>query len=160
MYAKRPAYSPHIRLAKALLIAGTPVLAVAAQQTIAVVSPIEEISALTWFFIVLFAAIGWAVADIDKVAELWNVDGQGRYQQMVARLKLVKSVIGSLAAGVFTYFLAKLAPAFVVGAMGLKLLDGRELQLHEFVILIMVAGAGWLGSRWFERAFGAGGPNP
>lgn len=153
MSAKRPACSPHIRAVKAALISGTPLLAMAADRTIAV-SPIEAISALTWFFIVLFAVIGWAVADIDKVAELWNVDGQHKYQQMLARLRLVKSIIGSLAAGVFTYFLAKLSPAWIVGAMGLKLSDGREPQLHEFVILILVSGAGWLGSRWFERAFG------
>ena len=152
MSARRLVFTPHIRAVKAALIAGTPVLAVAAERVH--VSPLEEISALTWFFIVLFAAIGWAVADIDKVAELWNVDGQGKYQQMLARLKLVKSIIGSLAAGIFTYFLAKLSPAFIVGAMGLKLSDGREPQLHEFVILILVAGAGWLGSRWFEKAFG------
>lgn len=157
MSAKRPACSPPIRRAKAALVAATPVLAVAAEQTMiaAAVSPVEAISALTWFFILLFAMIGWAVADIDKVAELWNVADGSQYQRVLARFRLLKSVIGSQAAGVFTYFLGKIAPGFLVTALGLKFDAGRPPEVHEFLLLIFVAGAGFLGARWFERMFGA-----
>lgn len=143
---------------KAGLVAATPPLAYAAEQAqIALASPVEAISALTWLFIVVFALIGWAVADVDKIAELWNVDGQGKYQLMVTRLKLLKTVLGSLAAGVFTYFIGKISPAFLATVMGLKFESGKPPEIHEFLLLILVAGAGWLGSRWFERAFGAKG---
>lgn len=155
MFAKLRACSAPILRVKVALVCATPLLALAAQRAMPRASPLEEISFLTWFFIVLFALIGWAVADVDKVAELWNVDGQGRYHQILARLRLLKTIIGSLAAGVFTYFLGKIAPAFLIGAMGLKFESGQPPELHEFVLLILVAGAGWLGSRWFERAFGA-----
>jgi hypothetical protein len=141
-----------------VLLAVTPPLAIAAEQTMAAAraaSPLEEISLLTWFFIVLFALIGWAVADVDKVAELWNVEGATKYQQMLARLRLLKTILGSLAAGIFTYFLGKVAPGIMFVALGVKFEGGQPPEMHEFLLFIFVSGAGWLGSRWFERAFGA-----
>lgn len=156
MFGSTRPCSPHILRVKVALVASTPPLAFAAEQAMRVAaSPLEEISLLTWFFIVLFATIGWAVADVDKVAELWNVADGSKYQQMLARLRLLKTVIGSQAAGVFTYFLGKISPGFLVSALGVKFEDGRPPEIHEFLLLIFVAGAGWLGSRWFERAFGA-----
>lgn len=154
MSENRRGHFPHILRVKACLVAATPLLAAAAQHTMRV-SPLESISLLTWSFIVLFALIGWAAADVDKVAELWNVGDGTKYQQVLARLKLLKTIIGSLAAGIFTYFLGKVAPGPLVSMMGLKFEDARPPEIHEFILLILVAGAGWLGSRWFERAFGA-----
>jgi hypothetical protein len=155
MSAKLRVISPRILRVKVALVCATPLLAIAAERAMLRVSPLEEISLLTWFFIVLFALIGWAVADVDRIAELWNVGDGTKYQQVLARLKLLKSMLGSLAAGVFTYFLGKVAPGPLVSMMGLKFESGHPPELHEFVLLILVAGAGWLGSRWFERAFGA-----
>ncbi len=158
MSAKPLALSPLAWRVKAGLVAATPPLAYAAEQVqLAAASPVEAISALTWLFIVVFALIGWAVADVDRVAELWNVEGATKYQVVLARLKLFKSVLASLAAGVFTYFIGKISPAFLAQAMGLKFEGGKPPELHEFILLILVAGAAWLGSRWFERAFGAKG---
>jgi len=158
MSATRRVCSPRIRLVKTVLLAVTPPLAIAADQTMQLAraaSPLEAISLLTWFFIVLFTLIGWAVADVDRIAELWNVGDGTKYQQVLARLKLLKTILGSLAAGVFTYFLGKIAPAFLIGAMGLKFESGQPPELHEFILLMLCSGAGWLGSRWFERVFGA-----
>ena len=158
MSAKPLAGSLRIRSVKIVLLALTPPLAIAAEQTMAVAraaSPLESISLLTWFFILLFTLIGWAVADVDRIAELWNTGDGTKYQQVLARLKLLKTILGSLAAGVFTYFLGKIAPAFLIGAMGLKFEAGQPPELHEFILLMLCCGAGWLGSRWFERVFGA-----
>lgn len=155
MFANRPACSPRIRLVKAVLVAMTPPLAYAAEQTMLRASPLEEISILTWVAIIVFATIGWIVYDVDRVADLWNEEHDTRYKRIVARLKLFKSIIGSQAAGVFTYFGGKVAPGMFVTLMGLKTDGGHPPEIHEFLLLILVAGAGWLGSRWFERAFGA-----
>ena len=155
MFAKRPACSPLIRRVKAAVVAATPPAAYAAQEALRVVSPFEEITLFTWAGIFLFAAAGWIVADVDKVAELWNEAHDTRYKQMVARLKLVQSVVGSVTAGVFTYFGGKLAPGFLVSTMGLRFDGGQPPEVHEFVLFMAVAGAGWLGARWFERVFGA-----
>jgi hypothetical protein len=154
MSANRMVCSPLFLRVKVALVAATPPLAMAAEQVRAV-TPVEQISILTWLFILVFAMIGWAVADVDKLAELWNVEGMRKYDYILARLKLLKTIIGSLAAGVFTYFIGKISPAFLATVMGLKFENGKPPELHEFLLLIMVAGAGYLGSRWFERAFGA-----
>lgn len=155
MSAKRPACSPLIRRVKVAVVAATPPLAYAAEQTMRVVSPFDEITLFTWAGIFLFAAAGWIVADVDKVAELWNEAHDTRYKQIVARLKLVQSIIGAKVAGVFTYFLGKMAPGPLMAMMGLKFEHGQAPEVHEFLLFIAVFGAGWLGARWFERVFGA-----
>lgn len=155
MFASRPACSPPIRRVKVAVVAATPPLAYAAEQTMQIVSPFDELTLFTWVGIFLFAAAGWIVADVDKVAELWNEAHDTRYKQILARLKLVQSIAGSLVAGVFTYFGGKVAPGPVFGAMGFVQQAGQPFEVHEFVLFMAVAGAGWLGARWFERVFGA-----
>lgn len=154
---KKLALSLPIRLsAKAALLALIPALAWAAaqQQVASVGSPLEEISWVSWLAMIVFAFIGWAVNDVDKLAELWNEEAATPYLRILARLKLLKTIIGSLAAGVFTYLLGKVAPGPVISMMGLKFTDGQPPQIHEFVLLLLVAGAAWQGARWFERIFG------
>lgn len=152
---RRSVFTPTWRAVKGAIAASVPALAWAAEQRmLAVVSPLEEISAISWVAMVFFSLVGWAVADIDKLAELWNLGDGTPYHRAKERLRLLKTILGSITAGVFTYWLGKISPEFVFRAMNLQLPNGQAPEIHEFLLLIACAGAGWQGARWFEKLFG------
>lgn len=152
---RRVSIPPTWRAVKGAIAASIPALAWAQQKMLAVAtSPLEEISAISWAGMIFFSLAGWAVADIDKLAELWNAGDGTAYHRALTRLKLLKTLLGSLLAGVFTYWLGKISPEFIFRAMNLQLPEGRAPEIHEFLLLIACAGAGWQGARWFEKLFG------
>ena len=150
--------------AKAILMLLTPGLAMAAEQTIQQAArrgSIEAVTAWTWAFLFGFSMLGWAVSELDKVAELWNVDGRSKYELMRERLKLLKTIAASIAAGILVYFLGQEAPGFFLRAIGVaQAADvGPGAVIPEMVLFVFVAGAGYMGARWFAwveiKFFGA-----
>lgn len=148
---KKPLPSLPLLYAKATLMLMAPGLAYAAQETVQQVArsgSLEAVTLTTWAFLVAFSLLGWAVSELDKVAELWNTDGRSRYELMKERLKLLKTVAASLAAGMLVYFLGLEAPAIFLRVIGIQ--DGpNPIQMPEMVLFVFVAGAGYMGARWF-----------
>jgi len=104
--------------------------------------------------VLFFALLGWGIADLDKVAELWNPALGNSYQVWKARLSLYKAILASIGAGIGTFFLCKLAPAMFLPMFNLKTADGTTPEIPEMIIMLVVAGAGFMGARWwttFER---------
>lgn len=131
--------------AKVAIIAATPLAAWAAEQTMR--SSASELSALTWLFIVGFSFLGWAVSDLDKVAELWNVSGKNAYEIWKLRFTLAKTIAASAAAGVCMFFLGSLAPSIALSLLGVQ---ASGSQIPEMLLLIFTTGAGYMGARWFD----------
>lgn len=131
--------------AKAAIVAFTPLLAHAAGEQLALRA--ESLSPTTWFFIVLFSLLGWIVSDLDKVAELWNLEGKTLHERVRARLVLAKTVGAALLAGVCMFFLGKLAPGVLLGMLGVA---GGARELPEMGLLIGTAVAGYMGARFFD----------
>lgn len=152
--------------AKGLLMLLAPGFAWAAEQTIQQVArrgSIEAVTLTTWAFLLAFSMLGWAVSELDKVAELWNTDGRTRYELMRERLTLLKTVAASLAAGMLVYFLGQEAPAIFLRVIGIPEAapGGNPVAIPEMVLFVLVAGAGYMGARWFawlEARFFAGRP--
>lgn len=149
---------PLLARAKAALLAITPILAHAADNVMAQLAlrgSLEDLSALTWFFLAFFSLLGWIVADLDKLAELWDTDGKTMAEKVRERLKLCKGVAGSLVAGMSIYFLGRHAPGVFLGAIGLQ----GEVYLPEMVLFVFVTMGGYMGTRfwaWFERKYFGG----
>lgn len=143
--AYRTAAASMLRV-KAALVAASPFAAYAAEQTIHRLST-EAISPWTWLFIAGFALLGWVVSELDKVAELWNLEGRALHERVKARLVFVKSLAAALLAGVIAFFLGKLAPAWLLGAMGVK--ADAPPEIPEMALLLGAAFAGYMGARWF-----------
>jgi hypothetical protein len=139
---------------KAALILATPGLAMAAEQAMLAAARrggLEAVSVWQWFFLFAFSMLGWAVSELDKVAELWNVEGRSKYELMKERLKLLKTVAASIAAGSCVYLLGQEAPAFFLRAIGVAEAStgGASPAIPEMVLFVFVAGAGYMGARWF-----------
>lgn len=142
--------------AKVAIIGATPFAAYAAEQAIRATSP-SNLSPLTWFFIFSFAWLGWAVSELDKVAELWNIDGKKPHEIWKARLAFGKGIAASALAGLCMFFIGKQAPGLLLTIMGVKVETTPEVP--EMIVLIFTAGAGYMGVRWFdwlERRFFGG----
>jgi hypothetical protein len=137
--------SPALLRLKVILVACTPFAAWAAAEISR--TSVSALPAMTWMFIVLFSMIGWAVADLDKVAELWDTEGHSAHELWKVRLTLLKTIAASIAAGIFMFFIGKLAPGAMVGALGVQ---AAAPELPEMLLLIFTAGAGYMGSRWFD----------
>lgn len=131
---------------KVALVAAMPIAAYAAEQTIHRMSA-SSLSGLTWMFVVGFALLGWAVADLDKVADLWSVEGQSARELLKARLVLVKTIAASTLAGICMFFLGKLAPGLLIAMLGVQAVTP---EIPEMLLLIFTAGAGYMGSRWWD----------
>lgn len=127
------------------LICCVPFAAYAAEQTMRNLSA-ENLSALTWSFIFGFAMLGWAVADLDKVAELWKSDGTD-YDKWKRRFSLAKGIAASNTAGVLMFFLGKLSPGVALSMLGV---DAPSKEMPEMLLLIFTTGAGYMGTRWFD----------
>lgn len=147
---------------KAALILATPALAWAADATVQHVArtgSIETVTSLQWAFIVGFAMLGWSVSELDKIAELWNLDGKTNYEKAKERLKLLKGVAASNAAGIVLYFLSQSAPSFLLRMIGVAEASPGSVvsAMPEMVAFVFVAAGGYLGARvftWFERKLG------
>jgi hypothetical protein len=133
--------------AKVLLASAAPIAAYAAEQAVHRGSA-SSLSALAWTFIIVFSLLGWAVADLDKVADLWAAEGQSAREAWKARLVLVKTIAASVLAGICMFFLGKLAPGFLLGMMGGS--SHMAPEIPEMLLLIFTAGAGYMGSRWWD----------
>src|SRR3990167_4458629 len=96
---------------KVLLLALLPLAAWAATATTAPVDPLEQITFWQWARVIMFTLFGWAIQDLDKIAELWNPAFVSAYEKSREALKLWKGVLASLGAGVATFFIAEIAPA-------------------------------------------------
>lgn len=140
-------YSQQVLRAKFLFVAFSPALAWATEQRMAS-EAIGGISMLTWLAMLGFATLGWIVSDLDKVAELWK-PGEA-YERWKERLKLWKGIAASNLAGIFTFFIGKGAPGLILSATGLKVEGGGNPVIPEMLLFLMVAGAGYMGTRWFS----------
>lgn len=132
---------------KASIALFTPVLAWAAERSAAERVVLGEMSGWTWSFVAGFSLLGWAVADLDKMAELWNVEGKRAYELWRDRLKFVKGIAASNAAGIMTFFVGHLAPDWLAAGLGV---GSEKAQLPEMLVFVFVTGAGYMGVRWFD----------
>lgn len=139
-YAMRP-----LLIFKTILLLVTWAGAAQAQHVLKQVDP-ADLAWWTWGFIVLFSAIGWAIAELDKLAEILEPEGLTRQQHMRAKLKYGQGFVASQAAGVSAYFLAKIAPAAATST-GFITVNGN---LPEMAILLMVFAAGFGGIRFVQ----------
>lgn len=140
-----------VKLSAWCVVAGA--AAPAAAQAVADASP-ADITLLTWFFIILFSHLGWAVGYLDTLAEWFAPvnpnDPDGERHRWADRLKLVvKPYLAANAAGIVFYMLAEAAP----GWFGFK---GEVPDMVEFVG-VFAAGMGGLKTLDWVRArfFGA-----
>lgn len=138
-------YPPLLQV-KMTLIAFTPALAWAVTEQS--ILDLDGMSLVTWIAVAFFSVVGWAVNDLDKVAELWK-PGENKYEQWKERMKLLKGVIASFAAGIFTFFIGKAAPGPVLAMLGLKHADGTVPQIPEMILFVLVTGGAYMGTRWF-----------
>lgn len=152
IYASRLSLSLLLLRVKATLILACPVLAYGADNAVqraAEHGSLAAVSALTWLALAGFSLLGWCVSELDKVAELWNTDGRSQYEIWRERLKLLKGVAASLAAGMLVYFLGQGAPGFLLRSIGVPESSGISAQVPEMVLFVFVSGAGYMGVRWF-----------
>lgn len=136
----------HILRIKVALIAFAPVAAWAGEQVLRRAGSAESVTPWTWFFILAFALLGWMVADLDKVAELWNLEGKSPVERVRARLVFVKNVATALLAGVIAFFFGRLFPGLVLGLMGVQT---SAPEIPEMALLLATAFAGYMGARFF-----------
>jgi hypothetical protein len=137
---------------KFIFAGALPIAAWAAGHTVPSPETIHAIGVGMWFWIVTFSLLGWAMADLDKVAEVWNPAIEGRfYEKMKECLKLYKGILASVGAGIATFVVTDLAPGPVMTAFGLRMADGSVPRIPAMAALLLVAGAGYMGSRWWAR---------
>lgn len=110
---------------------GLPMVAAAAEMSLRQMDP-SEIQWWTWVFILAFSVAGWAAADLDKLADVLFAEGRSRHDKMRDLFKFVSSGISAILAGVFTYFMAKVAPEWF----------GFSEPIPEMAILVAVGVAG------------------
>jgi hypothetical protein len=136
---------------KLLLLALLPLAAWAATATTAPVDPLEQITFWQWARVIMFTLFGWAIQDLDKIAELRNPAFTSAYEKWREILKLWKGIFASLGAGIATFFIAEIAPAMFLPMLGLKTADGSVPEIPDMFVLLLCAGAGWEGARWWTR---------
>lgn len=149
---------------KAGMLSIVPLMAYGADQTVQNVGragSIEAVSTLQWAFLFGFSMMGWAVSELDKLAELWNVDGKSPYEVWRERLKLLKGIAAACAAGMLIYFLGQAAPGVFLRMIGIDSANaqGVTTQFPDMVLFVFVSGGGYMGARWFawlERKFFGG----
>ena len=55
---------------KIVLLSALPFMAWAATQGLAPVDPLDQVTLWQWLRVIAFALLGWAIQDLDKIAEL------------------------------------------------------------------------------------------
>jgi hypothetical protein len=137
--------------AKVVLCLLVPVFAAFAAEVESVESKydsIEHLTALTWVFIIGFSVLGWAVSELDKLAELWDTEGKKSVEIWRYRLTLVRDILGSIGAGIFVFFMGRITPGWMVSALGASVAKAPEIP--EMLLFIGVAVAGYSGSKIFN----------
>lgn len=110
-----------------------------AQDVLRSVDP-SDLAWWTWGFILAFSSIGWAIAELDKLAEILEPDGMTRQQRLRATLKFGQGYLASLFAGIGTYFVAKVAPGWI----------DMHGEIPEMLILLFIAAAAFGGTRFLH----------
>lgn len=142
-FAARPLAS-WLLFAKAVICAVVPLAAYAAEQTIARVE-LEAIGAWTWFFLFMFSSAGWAVMQLDTLAD-WFPDqplATSADERALWRRRLgvvLKPFIAANCAGVLFYFLAAVAPKMI----------GWQAEAPEMLVFIGVFFAAMGGLKFLE----------
>lgn len=101
--------------------------------------------------IILFSLLGWAIADLDKLAELWNPVNSAAYERKKISFSIIKGGLASLGAGAATFIIGTYLPALLLPGLGLKTASGTAPEIPEMVLLLLSAGAAFGGSRWWSR---------
>ena len=109
---------------------------------------LAQLTALTWVFIIGFSLLGWAVAELDKLAELWDTEGKKSVEIWRYRLTVVRDILGSIGAGIFVFFMGKVTPGWLVSSLGASVAKAPEVP--EMLLFIGVAIAGYSGSKIFK----------
>lgn len=94
----------------------------------------------TWAFITAFASVGWAIAELDKMADIIFPEGLTPRQRMAATLKFSQGYLASGFAGVGIYFIAKVAPTWI----------GMRGYVPEMIVLLMVTAGDYGGARFLQ----------
>lgn len=94
----------------------------------------------TWAFITAFSTIGWAISELDKMADILFPDGLTAKQRAEAALKFTKGYIASGFAGVGIYFVAKVAPGWI----------NMQGDVPEMIILLLVTASSYGGTRFLN----------
>jgi hypothetical protein len=110
-------------------------------------SSLEQLTALTWVFIIGFSSLGWAVAELDKLAELWDTEGKKSVEIWRSRLTIMRDILGSIGAGIFVFFMGKITPGWLVSSLGASV--SKMPEIPEMLLFIGVAVAGYSGSKVF-----------
>lgn len=126
-------------LLKAWLFLVTVTTAAWAQERMSHVDP-ADLAWWTWGFIFVFASIGWAIAELDKMAEILFPEGLSPRQRAEVALKFAKGYIASLFAGVGMYFVTKVAPGWI----------GMTGEIPEMIALILVTASAFGGTRFLS----------
>jgi hypothetical protein len=141
-------WSPFVKLVLCLLI---PVFAAFAAEVESIETKqdsIQQLTALTWVFIIGFSLLGWAVAELDKLAELWDTEGKKSVEIWRYRLTIARDILGSVGAGIFVFFMGRITPGWMVSALGASVAKAPEIP--EMLLFIGVAVAGYSGSKIFN----------
>jgi hypothetical protein len=102
---------------------------------------------MTWAFITAFSVVGWAIAELDKLVDIVFPEGITARQRFAASLKFGQGFLASGFAGVGTYFVAKVSPAWI----------GMQGDVPEMIILLMVTTAAFGGTRFINAVMARAG---
>lgn len=94
----------------------------------------------TWAFITAFASVGWAIAELDKMADIIFPEGLTPRARLVAALKFSQGYLASGFAGVGIYFIAKVSPGWI----------GMKGEVPEMIVLLLVTAGGYGGTRFLQ----------
>ena len=147
----RSATQPLLLLAKVLAVLLTLSTAARAQDVLRNVDP-ATLPWWTWGFITAFATMGWAIAELDKMAEILFPEGLTPKQRAQAAFKFAQGYLASGVAGVGIYFVAKVSPGWI----------GMKGDIPEMIILLLVTAAAYGGTRFLNSVLTRIGvaPNP
>lgn len=107
-----------------------------AQETMKNLDPVD-LRWWTWCFIFLFANIGWVIAELDKLADIWYLEGKSKRDHALMVLKFGQGFVASNFAGVAAYFAGKSSPDLV----------GFDNPVPEMLLLLAVTVAGYWGTQ-------------
>jgi hypothetical protein len=133
-------YTKSTLQAKMFLVLATPALAYAAEQKIHQLDSITDIGIWTWAFILLFSTLGWAVKDLDRLAEWWDEEERILKDIVKARLGVIKGIAASNSAGIGTYLIGNVAPGWLE----------MKNPVPEMALFVLITIAGYWGARWFD----------
>lgn len=145
----RSATQPLLVLIKALVVLFALVASARAEEVLRNVDP-ASLPWWTWAFITVFSTLGWAVAELDKMAEILFPEGLTSKQRAQAALKFLQGYLASGVAGLGIYFVAKIAPGWI----------NMTGDIPEMLIFIFVMAAGFGGTRFLNWALARAGLAP